>query len=216
MRKRTSLLAVVIAATLLVKCSSTWHFALPILAENTKNWLQAVAWFAAALAAMVGLVKFWTELRASRQQRDRDLRWRQAEVGKKLNDEMQTDEHAWPAMQMLDNPGRMFTLPSGVRVAIGHEDVRRALLCQPAGDAVDDEKFAYIRDCFDAFFYYLAILDHYIKRTLVLEEDVAYPTEYYVPLLAKMHGEALCYLQRYRLNRALSFLNRYSDWRDAR
>jgi hypothetical protein len=119
-------------------------------------------------------------------------------------------------MQMLDSPERVFTLPSGQNTTIDHADIRRALLEEQAIEPTDSEKLIYIRDCFDTLFYFFAIIDHYITSTLVCEDDVAYPLEYYVPLLASLHKEVVQYLERYRLRRALKFLSRYPEWRDAR
>ena len=61
--------------------------------------LQAAAWIAAAGGLIVTILKFLSELREGRRQRERDLRWRQAEAGKSLNDEMQEDQRAWAAMR---------------------------------------------------------------------------------------------------------------------
>jgi hypothetical protein len=47
-----------------------------------------------------------------------------------------------------------------------------------------DKKLQYIQECFDSLFYYMATLEHYIASTLILPADVAFPLDYYVPLLA--------------------------------
>lgn len=185
-----------------------------VLDDTAKNWLQAIAWLAAGIGAAVAIIKLWTESRASREQRERDLRWRQAEAGKSLNDEMQTDNQAWPALQMLDSPERVFTVETGERLTISHADIARALTEEEPGDEIDRLKLAYIRDCFDTLFYYFAIIDHYIANTLIREGDVAYPLEYYVPLLTRLKTPVTGYLLRYKLSRALQFLKRYREWND--
>src|SRR5688572_23062052 len=144
----------------------------PSFAATTKDWLQAGAWIAAAIVAILTVIKFWSEFTQAREQRDRELRWRQAAAGKDLNDEMQDDALAWPALQMLDFSGREFELPSKNRIAITHQDVRDSL--NPRTPVVD-EKNIYIRDCFDSLFYYLAMFHHYINSGLIRRDDVAFP-----------------------------------------
>jgi len=81
-----------------------------------------------------------------------------------------------------------------------------------ADENAKDEKSTYIRDCFDTLLYFMAMFDHYISSTLVLSEDVAYPMEYYVPLMAKFRTEVTAYLERYNLWRTKEFLARYPAW----
>jgi hypothetical protein len=179
--------------------------------QGLRDWLQAGAWLAAAIGLIVTVVKFWSELRLGRLQRESELRWRQAEAGKSLNDEMQTDEQAWAAMQMLDSERRQFELPNGERVTITQPDIAVAL--DPASNS-HDEKSIYIRDCFDTLFYFMAMLEHYISSTLIRKDDVAYPMEYYVPLMAKLRPQIVAYLNRYNLWRVCVFLERYEAWRN--
>ena len=180
--------------------------------QGLKDWLQAGAWIATAVGLIVTVVKFWSEIRQGRLLRERELRWRQAEAGKSLNDEMQTDERAWAAMQMLDSERREFELPNEEKVIITQDDLARAL--DPANDN-NDEKSMYIRDCFDNLFYFMAMLEHYISSTLIREDDIAYPIEYYVPLMAEFRPQIAAYLNRYGLWRTCVFLERYEAWHKA-
>jgi hypothetical protein len=185
---------------------------LPSLDSTTKDWLQAVSWMAVAVGVVVTVIRFWSELRLGREQRERELRWKQAEAGKELNDEMLDDPLAWPALLMLDYGGREFELPSKRRASITHQDVRQALNPQTH---VVDEKDIHVRDCFDSLFYYMAMFDHYMTSALIRQEDVAYPLEYYVPLLCEFRPEIDRYLEEFRLDRARTFLRRYPSWRSA-
>jgi hypothetical protein len=159
---------------------------MPPVNEHLKDWLQVAAWAAAAIGALVAAAKFWFELRAGREQRELELRWKQAEKGKELNDELLTDPTAWLALQMLDYEGKKFSLPSKREIAITYADLRRAL--DPSLLA-DTEVDAYIRECFDSLFYFMTFLQHYIRCTLILAEDVAFPLDYYIPLLAKLQPQ---------------------------
>jgi hypothetical protein len=180
--------------------------------QGLKDVLQLLTWVVAAGALILAIYKFRSELHEGRLQRERDLRWRQAEVGKSLNDEMQTDERAWPALQMLDSERREFKLPNEKVLTVDRSDVAPAL--DPQNDH-RDEKSVYIQDCFDTLFYFMAMLEHYISNTLIREDDVAYPMEYYVPLMSKMRPQVAAYLERHGLRRAQRFLERYPAWREA-
>jgi hypothetical protein len=181
------------------------------LTQDTKDWLQALAWLAAAFGAIVAAIKLWSEVRLSREQRERELRWKQAEAGKTLNDEMLDDPFAWSAMQMLDYPGTKFELPSDkdAVVVVDHSDLSFAL--DPRNQA-RDAKDLYIRRCFDNLFYYMATMEHYISSTLVLYEDIAFPLNYYVRLLTKFRDVVELYCGHYRLSKVKKFLSRYSSW----
>ena len=179
------------------------------LSPNIKDWLQAAAWAAAGIGAILTAIKLWSELRQGREQRARDLRWKQAEAGKSLNDEMLMDSEAWSAMQMLDYDGLEFELPSHNRVPIHHADVKFAL--NPDNDVTDD-KHVYIRECFDSLFYYMAMFEHYAKTTLIVPEDVEFPLDYYTRLLAGYRDDVDAYVRRYDLKRTELFLAAHPAW----
>ena len=169
---------------------------------------QVLAWLAAAATFLITALRILAELRQSREQRAMELRWKQAEAGKSLNDEMQTDERAWPAMQMLDSAEREFNVSESRTIRVSHGDISVAL--NPATPS--DPKINFIRDCFDTLFYFFAMFDHYIRSGLIREDDVAYPLEYYVPLLAQHRAAVECYLAHYKLKRVLDYLLRHPAW----
>jgi hypothetical protein len=172
--------------------------------------LQAAAWIGTAVGAIVAAFKLWSELRLGRKQREQELRWKQAEAGKSLNDEMLEDPLAKAAMQMLDYAGTSFELPSGKQETIAISDLRVAL--DPKNKATGG-KYLYIRQCFDSLFYYMATMEHYTACKLIISEDIAFPLEYYVPLLAKLRKVVDLYINEYHLDRVRLFLERYEDWK---
>jgi hypothetical protein len=180
--------------------------------QMVKDLLQAAAWIATFGGVVVALVKFLAEIRDTRQQRERDLRWRQAQAGKALNDEMQTDAKAWAALQMLDSPSREYSPKEGKILTVATDDISAAL--DPAAH-VPGETDEFIRDSFDTLFYFMAMFEHYISSGLIRPDDVAYPMEYYVPLLARHYRAVSAYLDKYDLWRARKFLERYPAWHDA-
>ena len=183
---------------------------MPPLDPNAKDWLQAISWVAGAVAVVATVLKFWSEFKLTREQRKRELRWRQAEAGKSLNDAMMTDREASGALRMLDFDGRDLEIPSLGMVEVRHSDIRRSL--DPSHDP-SGPKDLHIRDCFDSLFYYLATLEHYIESTLILPEDVAFPLDYYIPLLASLQPQVEMYVRKLKLRRTEAFLLRYPEWR---
>jgi len=182
---------------------------MPPVNEHLKDWLQVAAWAAAAIGALVAAAKFWFELRAGRELREQELRWKRAEKGKGAEWQLLTDPTAWAALQMLDYEGKKFSLPSKREIAITYADLRRAL--DPSLPA-DTEVDAYIQECFDSLFYFMTFLQHYIRSTLILAEDVAFPLDYYIPLLAKLRPQVEEYLRHFNLSEAEAFLQQYPAW----
>lgn len=176
---------------------------LPAVDANLKDWVQLLSWIVAVPTLLVTVFRFRTDLTLGRKQRALDLRWKQADAGKKLNDEMLEDDEADAAMQMLDYEGREFELPSGVSEPITHSDVRDVLNPKTP---IESERQIYIRDCFDSLFYYMATIDHYAERELVHRDDVAFPLDYYIPRLLKFQPELNAYLHEFNLTRAQAFL----------
>jgi hypothetical protein len=176
--------------------------------NQVRDLLQAGAWLASVLLAILTVVKFWSETKLSREQRERDLRWRQAQAGKELNDEMLTDPEAWAALQMIDSEGpRSFKLPSEKFEDIGKDDIRAAL----ANTSDANEKPAYIRDCFDSLFYYLAMLQHYQQSTLIQSADVEFPIHYYLSRLRDLESPVREYVDQFKLVRTKQFLQAHAE-----
>jgi len=182
---------------------------MPDIGQNLKDWLQAISWIAASIGVVVAFLKFMTEIRAGRIQRENDLRWKQASAGKELNDEMLKHPEAIAAMQMLDYTSRAYDIPGHRPVSITHDDLRFAL---DPNNEVKKPHHIYIRDCFDRLFYYMTMLDHYILQTLVRPDDVSYPLEYYIPRLANFKREIELYLNHFKLSRTQKYLSRYPTW----
>jgi hypothetical protein len=180
--------------------------------SNLSNWVQLSSWGVAILAAPLALFKYLTELRQSREQRERDHRWKQAEAGKELNDEMMDDPEASAALDMIDGTRKRFEITPGQTQPITENEYLGILA---AGDSESSDKAEYVLRCFDALFYYFNALDHRIKSDLVREEDVAFPLSYYVPIMCANRPTFLKYLKHHNLVGATGYLNRFSEWREA-
>ena len=70
----------------------------------------------------------------------------------------------------------------------------------------------YVRRCFDSLFYFMSLLQHHIKNTLILPEDVEFPLNYYIPLLAQLRPVVDRYLEAFDAGQAQAFLERYPAW----
>ena len=183
---------------------------LPLLDPQAKDWIQALSWLAAAVAAVVGVLKVLFEMRQNRAQREQELRWRKAQAAKALNDEMLEDRPSLAAMTMLDWDGREFEVKPGQVVAIDTTDMIYALRVREKSFS-DTE--AFVRDAFDNLFYFLGLFEHSISRELVDFEDLVHPIEYYVQLMARHRPALDDYLTAYGFTRAASFLRRFESWR---
>ncbi|UVT15117.1 MAG: hypothetical protein H8K04_15000 [Nitrospira sp.] len=180
---------------------------------NFMSLLQGGSWIAAIVGGALGFLKFTNELEQSRIQREEDLRWRKAQAGKSLNDEMLEDKKANSALIMLDWSGREFTLDDGSKDNIKREDMLVALRVRhtpPQKGFSTKEQF--IRDAFDNLFYHLGRLEHSITSKLIEFEDIRYPIAYYVKELSENRPVFEAYLRAYEFIHGLAFLQRFEAW----
>lgn len=182
---------------------------LPQIDPNAMDWIQALSWVAAIAVGLFGIVKIVIELKQSRLQRVRELRWKKAQAAKALNDEMLADKAADAAMFMLDWDGREFEIKAGERSSITRPEMLSALRTT---NTVFSDKEMFVRDSFDKWLYYLGIFEHHISRDLIDFMDIEYPVEYYVGLMARDGAVFEEYLRRYGFGRTLSFLARFESW----
>ncbi len=182
------------------------------MGSDVKDWIQAASWVGAVIGIFVAIVNYVSTQRHNRRQlelqldqRKLELRWKQAEAAKKLLDEMLSDPNAKAAMTMLDWSDREFEIAPGVRAKIGKQDYVRALRTDGLGFT---EKEAYIRTCFDALFYFMAMMEHNIISELVRLEDVAYPLDYFIAIMNRDREVFTKFLKRYDQDRTLLFIER--------
>jgi hypothetical protein len=182
---------------------------IPALDPNVRDWIQATSWVVAVAAGIFGIGKIVVELRAAREQRAQELRWRKAQAAKVLNDELLSDDDAQAALTMLDWDGREFELKPGVVDTITEPEMLASL--RTVSTRFSDKE-AFVRDAFDGLFYYLGVLEHNVRGCLVDFSDLEYPAEYYVKLLAKHRTVFETYLSTYGFSRASTFLDRFPAW----
>lgn len=159
--------------------------------------LQDLSWLAAFITLLVTLWRInydRTKDRAQRnvelKQRRQSLKWDQARAAKSIVDEMLASDLATMARHMLDYPsGRVYVI-AGERLQVDRAYYLEALERRLNGP---DDRFTsqeiHVRDCFDSLFFYLGIMEHWVRSELVRFEDVKYPVDYYVRLLKAPVGD---------------------------
>ena len=136
--------------------------------SRLKDWGEIVA----LVAGILGLFRAIYEIREGRKLRAEELRWKRANAAKELLDDIHNHELEKNAVHMLDwgNGQAEYEIARGQKVIISYGDVLAALAkntVQPP-----DPKDAFIRDCFDWFFYRVDRIQHYINRGLIDFDDV--------------------------------------------
>lgn len=178
---------------------------------GTRELIQEFMWIVVSIGGLVAAFRGIHEVLLNRRQRQREHRWRQAEVAKTLLDEIWSNDASQAAMLMLDWTNREYEIEPGVTVRIVVEDVVGALRTE---DISFDLKEAYIRDCFDEFLDGLQRLEHYIDIDLIHFEDVEYPVAYYVEELTNLREPVERYLKKYDFTKTGAFLNRFEFWKN--
>jgi hypothetical protein len=144
----------------------------PQAMTTLKDWGQLLGYFVAVPAAIFGFAKAIYEISASRKQRAEELRWKQAQAAKELLDDLHHDKLASQAIHMMDwvDGSAEYKIRDELSVVVNYPAVLNALALNQGEHC--DEQDAYIRDCFDWFFYRVDRIEHYIRRGLIQFEDV--------------------------------------------
>lgn len=173
------------------------------LPEVIMDSVQLAAWTVGAGGGLVAAFKAIRELKENREQRARELNWKQAAAAKELVDDLQADARANDAMTMLDWSGRRF-LVGDKEIVVTTERMTQALRTDQTDAFQPDEVF--IRDCFDHLFFHLDRMGHFVEGGLVRHEDVAYPLQYYVRRMVDFADVFDSFLAAYGYERARELL----------
>jgi hypothetical protein len=155
-------------------------------------------------------------------QRDKQLRWDQAKLAKEINDQFLDDNGAQQALTIVDADGDTCELSDEGNPPIKYtfdrtKDKRTHVAALRVDTKVTDKKEVFLRECFDAWFYWMAIMEQYLKNDLILLEDIAYPSDYYLRELEKEDDlfKACCkYIEYYQLSPNIAALmKRFADAR---
>jgi hypothetical protein len=171
---------------------------------------QVATWIVTAVGAPITVALAVGQAILNRRLRARELRWKQTQAARELTDEIFEEEKSRLAITMLEPERRKFTV-DGQLVEVGREDVLASLRL---GGASDSPQNIFIRDCFDTLFYFCARMEHSIEVGLTTFEDLRFPAEYYVDLMATDKAVFEQYIAAIQYRRVLSLLDRFSSWRD--
>jgi hypothetical protein len=179
---------------------------------NATATLQLIATPIGIIGALIAAFKGIAELRAGRLQRERDLRWRQADAASRLLDKAMQNPRIQAAQLLLDSSYRQLEITRGEFQAVPESKVLHSL--QALGKPTDATE-AFVRECLDELLLFYATLEHYIDAALVRFDDVEFPADYYARAIARYKPFVGRYCRDYGHERALSFLNRFPAWVNA-
>lgn len=176
---------------------------------NLKDKIEIITQIIAIVGGLIAAYKIITEIKQSRIERHRDLRWKQSNSAHELLKEMLASKLVCDATVMIDWTGREFTLPSDNKKIIIFTEVEKALRTD---NLVFTEKEVYIRDCADAFLFHVELIEQAIRNELIEFRDIKFPMTYYVSALRKnnLYNAYLTFIKEYEYNNAERFLNRFN------
>ena len=139
-----------------------------------KDLIQVASWAAAIIAGLLAAFVAIRQLKLSTEQRQIELRWRQANAAKESINEIHGNSWAKNAVIMFDlsegKHHRLTFVEEKHRVEICYEkDVIPALEKSYRECSDIEQDIAY---CFDWFFYFVDRIEHYIRTDLIKFEDV--------------------------------------------
>jgi|SRR5215204_4224341 len=145
-------------------------------------------------------------------QRKRELRWKQAELGKKIIDEIFDYQPSRDALLMVEGRKRHYKITEGDSEVIVYPEIISALRLEVSNNR---RRQIYIQDGFDSLFYYLDRIEHFLGINLITFDDVRNPMEYYARKMAKDKKVFLDYINTINYKGAAEFLNRFQSWQQA-
>lgn len=181
-----------------------------------KDCAQVLAWLVASIGGTIAAFKAVAELRRANRERaealterQREFRWRQAEMARTILDQLWADPLARAAMKMLDWTGLTYTHEGQKTGPITHEAMTKSLRTTNTQFTFDEQ---FVRDAFDQLFDGFERIEHYLAIKLVIWDDVSGRLEYYVSLLARRKPTFDAFLKTYGFTLAGRLLIRFSAW----
>jgi hypothetical protein len=179
--------------------------------EVMKTWGQLVAWAAAVVVAVYTVYKGNRELHASTAQRNADLRWKKASAAKELLGDIHKNRWAPTAVQIMDHGSVPcdYEPDAKTKIRINFEGAVK-LLGKPQEECNTEE--AFVRDCFDWFFFSVDQIQHYIDRNLIEFEDVAPVFKPYAKKLAPNREVHESFMKYHDYDLALKFWRSFPEY----
>lgn len=165
------------------------------LPTTLKDWLGLGGSVVTAVIAVWGVYSGLRAARDSISQRESDHRQRQLAASHDMINEVFSDPLARAAMRMMDWSGRTFTY-DGVSHVVDWNELRPALVVPKQGEGFSTKQ-EFVRDAFEAFFDHMLVLNHFINRKYLKDEDVAVPLRYYAQAVIRYPTTYDAFLQEY-------------------
>jgi hypothetical protein len=192
-----------------------------------KDWIDAFAKFLTLASLIVAVILAVVQIRRNRElrenelaerndtlgQRQKEFRWKKAELAKTVLNEMFDNPYANDAMSMLDWGARDYDVKTsrGGSAAVEEITSRDVFAALRIAERHFNPKERYIRDCFDNFFGVMQILQHYIEIELIEPKDVRYPFAYYAEIMNIRRRAYEYFINEYH-GKAGEFLARFEEW----
>jgi hypothetical protein len=188
---------------------------LPYITNDTIAQLEPLAKLAGYAFGLFTAWKAVDEFRASRLERKRKLDWNHTKKAIALFDRLENNPLIKATTIMLDWNDRPFLLPvEGKKVTINLAEVLHALRLHNRGKPKFSAKEVYIRDCFDALFTYLMLVENAIRANFVDAAIMQSLLAYYIGKMANNKKVFQCFMDEYHDPLALAFAERIPKWRE--
>lgn len=146
-------------------------------------------------------------------QRRKELRWKQAELARKLLDDLFANDDSGQGLDMLDGVKRRYKGFDDQAIDVNPADAVATVAKSLSGGDLDDRE-AKILFCVDIVLYFFNRIEGSLSSKLVLFLDVKTPCEYYVGLIACHKGVFSRYMEQAKYASVVHFCERFSAWRD--
>lgn len=144
------------------------------------DWINLAGLVIATGLAVKGLIEY----RVSIAEKQRAMRWQQAETARQIIETLRGNLHVAAALKMLDWTEIAYGKPDGTMTLPFSTDERRSMLRvdNVTFDPEAERDAEFIRDCFDRFFEDCCLIQAYIDNGLVREEDLSAYFSHYMRL----------------------------------
>lgn len=166
-----------------------------------------------SVGVLVASAKALYEMSENRKQRKIEFKWKQTKEAKNLIDQMLDETASANTAIMIDSSGRNFQIDESQKVTITFEDIKNALRHDSNSFT---KKEVFIRDCFDAFLFYVEFIEQSISNNLFEFKDVIFPMKYYVDCIVKngLRDAVIKYIEYYQFSNSKNFLLRIEAWKN--
>lgn len=174
--------------------------------------IEALAKLIGVIGGLLALFSGVNQLYQNNMNGARELRWKQAALGREIVNKMVTDE-GWQGMEMMDweDEGRVYTV-NGQKLKINAKAVYTAL-----EKKVSDDKDRHIIDRLDRAFFLVSQIETAVRSDLVRIEDVRFPLSWYAAKRMCPHKQLFeSYMKENAAPETLNFFERLDEWKNCR